>query len=75
VTWTVTVTDATSGDPVTGFVVFYGPSNIDDQITLDANGTASQVEPPFFVGYDEFVYYGGDATHGAGYTQAHVNVS
>jgi hypothetical protein len=75
VTWTVTVTDANSGDPVTGSVVFYGPSNILDEVTLDANGTATHLEPAFFFGYDEFLYFEGDATHGAEHTQVHVNVS
>lgn len=75
VTWTVTVTDATSGDPVTGTVAFYGPSDIEDDVVLDANGTASHLEPPCFFSYDMFVYYLGDESHGAEYTQAHVNVS
>lgn len=72
VTWTVTVTDATSGDPVTGSVQFYGPNGGSGDIALDASGTASYVEPAFFVGYSEDVLYTGNATHGAGELQVHV---
>jgi hypothetical protein len=74
VMFTVTVTDATTGDPVSGKVQFYGPEGPSLEILLDASGTATFTEPAFFFDYDEYVAYLGDADHGAGSGHAHIDV-
>jgi hypothetical protein len=73
VTWTVTVTDATTGDPVTGSVQFgssFGGSS--SEIALASDGTASYTETNAGGGYTEYVAYFGDPNHGAGFTGASV---
>lgn len=77
VTWTVTVTDASSGEPVAGQVEFYRPSDnsFSDPIDLDANGIAQITETGIGFGYDLYVTYLGSPSYGAEDHSGHVNVS
>jgi len=70
VTVTFTLTDATSGDPLTGDVTIFNgqlppPFDLQD-ITLDGSGTATVGPMSLGQGPYEFdLFYAGDATHGA----------
>lgn len=74
VTWTVTITDATTGEPVTGTVIFSDGSGFGSsgEILLDSNGSASYLEGIAGGGYTEYVAYLGDADHGVGFAEGSV---
>jgi thiol-disulfide isomerase/thioredoxin len=72
VTWTVTVTDATTNAPVTGSVQFGSSFGQSGEIALAPDGTASYTETYAGGGYTEYVAYLGDSTHGAGFTGVSV---
>lgn len=72
VTWTARLTDAETGLPVTGSVVFSGPDGRSDEIALDSDGSASWTESFAGGGYTEYVSYLGDPDHGVGYAEASV---
>ncbi len=75
VTWTATVTDPTTHNPLTGSVsVLRTHTAPSTDIALDASGQASYLEPAHSSGYSEDVFFGGGASHGADDLQVHVRV-
>jgi len=77
VTWTVTVTDAITGEPATGQVTFSRPPDPTSSgpLDLDANGSAQVTESGIGSGYDIYVLYLGSASYGGEDHSAHINVS
>lgn len=76
VTWTATVTDAITGDPVAGDVIFGTSEGIQSPpITLDSSGTATFDVAGNGFGYDIEVAFLGSADHGATSRVTHLNVA
>jgi thiol-disulfide isomerase/thioredoxin len=76
VIWTVTVTDAEEGYPVTGEVVFFSTaSEVPTTVTLEADGTATYTEPAHALGYEVYVSYQADAAHGQTSTGVHIDIA
>ncbi len=76
VTWTVTVTDAVTDEPVTGDVVFFSTaSQSSPTVALEADGTATFIEAAQPFGYEVYASYRADATHGAASTGAYIQIA